>query len=551
MPNADGPGNLSRTTGAKLNKPKPRSSGSDALNNQLQALLGGSSALTPPTVISPGAGYQVPFLTAPTIGAVTVGAVNAKAATVKAPPKVKAPKYVAPKTPKLPTYNPGDPTKRATNAAALEYDPQIQAVRDQIVGSESRAKASKSEVAKLYDALGNSFTGDINSLKAQGEAAQATNTQQYDQAGAAIDKNYDPNEIVAQLKSLGIEEAVPSATKGDVADAAFNKSLNDTSKANNSALLSAISQSGVNAATNAKAAAGFTGADRQQELTRQLSDYVTQASSQIGTLKGAKGRAAAELAAQFTQQDFANRMSLQEAGFNQTLTVAQLRQAYQQLGFTADQANAAAQANTDQFNANNLNQVSQFNANNANNVNQFNAGNLNQARQFNASAADQTNRFNAGNLLSSQQDQAGRNFQASQFNAQQQNSYNNAKAGEQNDRLRLALQLQAQSSKSAATDKSKLTPLERFSYDIEATNPGKGSGAVSFILGALRRDNELKTGIVTSGPKGNEKTRPLTAAEFANKIIDLGGSEATGVDVPTLNALALQFWKDYSGNTRS
>ena len=446
---------------------------------------------------------------------------------IKGPASIHAPSYVAPKVSAVPKWKPGDPVARASNAANLQYDPSIDAIRTMMGITTDNAKNSDTDLQGIFASLQASIGKNkyaIDDTYHQGMANLNANT---DNASTTIQNNYDASRAaqIADLEKHGLGQTVNNdANVQGANDKNWVQGLLQVANAGNQGQLNSNLATAQTANMQSQNNAGFEGANRRSDLMDQLSSRLYDLGNQSNTLVASKGKAARELADQYKQQDFENQSATQGQQFQQTMSLAELKKAYQDMGFSAQQANSQAAQDTSRFNASNQMQANQFNS---------------------AQAAD-SSRFNA------QQAADARN----QNNANATDAYWKQKAYEQQQLQNGTAMINAQN-KASVIDKTKLTPYERLSYDASQNmGPDKSAAFINFVQHAIQGDARLNQ---NSGPNGQSTTDRLgnkvptmvaiTPQAFANAL--LNKDKAHQFDPNQLIALASQFWADQNKNVRS
>lgn len=197
-----------------------------------------------------------------------------------------------------------DVAKRAKNASAMEYNPQIDAIRNLIQSTKSEGQQGIQKTGQAYGALQNEIQGQLPGVNKSYDDSQAKIAELYKQLTGGIDQRYDAttDRNNAEFERLGIQQAAPQASAALTSDRDFLSSIAGLlgSGANNS--LEIMQRSAASATQSNANRAGFEGVNRKTDMRGDLADKLLQLRSQKGELKGNKARSRRELTDQYQQE---------------------------------------------------------------------------------------------------------------------------------------------------------------------------------------------------------------------------------------------------------
>lgn len=201
----------------------------------------------------------------------------------------------------------------ATNQVAAQYDPQLNALANEMNMHQRHGKASEKEARKMYGALAQDYMSQMPDITAQFKSEDDATNQRYDQAQQQMNDEYKKNasQQDAVLKQLGVQAASQDASQQASDDQKYfqNQSNLDQQSALNQLSEQQMAQQDYqrNLGSNAKMA----GENIAQDIGSQLRDYMDQASGQANSLQAQKSSAIQALLSEMQQQD-ASRVSSQE-----------------------------------------------------------------------------------------------------------------------------------------------------------------------------------------------------------------------------------------------
>lgn len=193
----------------------------------------------------------------------------------------------------------------AQSQVGAQYDPQIQALGQEVARRQGTAKRSKAEARDMYGGLAKDYLSQLPELTAQYKAEDDSTNQRYDQAQQQMGDTYKQNadNQNALLKQLGIQAAAPDASQQAQDDQAY---FQNQAEMDQQSALSALNEQ-QNAQTdytrNLSSNAKFAGENTAQDIGQQLRDFLDQASGQRNQLQSQKAGAIQALLSQMQQQD--------------------------------------------------------------------------------------------------------------------------------------------------------------------------------------------------------------------------------------------------------
>lgn len=220
--------------------------------------------------------------------------------------------------------------QEATKTAASQYDPQISAIDRQMSRAKTTAGKNKAELGKLYGAGADAYNQDIKSSKKQGAASVADEkTRQKDlQTKLSGDYASSMNDQMKQFQNLGIQDALPDATKQQRGDLDYLSKLNDTLGNSSMSDLNAENNADINYYNEGKGIMRLTGNEAQSDLMSQLTDYLNSQGDARNSLESQRQAAIATLQNQLTSQAAQQAQTSQQSSWNNLYKLAGL---YQQI----------------------------------------------------------------------------------------------------------------------------------------------------------------------------------------------------------------------------
>jgi hypothetical protein len=197
--------------------------------------------------------------------------------------------------------------KRAKNAAAMEYNPQIAAIRNMLQSTQREGKDDIKDTGQAYAALQASIQGQLPGVNKVYDDAQAQQQALYAKLTGDIDARYGATQDrnAAEFERLGIQAATPSTGAALTSDRDFLSGIAGLQGAGIQGALE-LQQQGAAGTTRSNATrAGFEGANQQREMRETLAEKILALRTQKGSLVGNKARARRELTDQYHQEAIA------------------------------------------------------------------------------------------------------------------------------------------------------------------------------------------------------------------------------------------------------
>lgn len=193
--------------------------------------------------------------------------------------------------------------KEALGAIGPQYDPQIKTIQQLMADSRKDSGLNAKEIKALYADLAGNYDQDADF--AQKEIAKARSDEQKALGGlqGRADSQYDSQtaDQIAEFKKLGIEDALPSATQGQIDDRSFLKGLNDTESSAQQRFLSDMGLSESNYYRRGAGIAQQRGNESVESLLGNLDQYLKQQGGELTALQGQKSGALSQLVSQMQQ----------------------------------------------------------------------------------------------------------------------------------------------------------------------------------------------------------------------------------------------------------
>lgn len=242
----------------------------------------------PPGVLSPGSGLA---------GASSISAIlNNGGGGVRAGGR-------APAVDSSLAINASGSLKRATNAASVEFNPQLEAIRTLIDQTQNTGQRGIQQTGNAYGALQTGLQKEVPGINQTFDASQAKTAAIYAALNKQIQDQYGGTAArdTTEFERLGIQQANP-VLQGQTTDRDFlskiaalqGQSSNDSSE---------LLQSGAaGSAQNNATMAGFAGVNAQTDQRNNLADALLKLRSQRTSIAGAKGKSIRELTEQYREE---------------------------------------------------------------------------------------------------------------------------------------------------------------------------------------------------------------------------------------------------------
>lgn len=216
---------------------------------------------------------------------------------------------------------------RAKNAASIEYNPQIEAVRGLIQQTQNQAQSGIADTTDAYGALQGQIKKEIPGIGSNFDTQQAKIAGLYSQLSGGIDQRYNDTAArdKAEFERLGIQDATPAVMQGQTSDRDFLSQIAKLQGQGVNDALEVEQQGAQNLARNTGYRAGLEGANRASDMRNTLADKILELRTQKTTLKGAKGKSTRELADQYhteavSQAERDRAFGLDAAQFQESVT---------------------------------------------------------------------------------------------------------------------------------------------------------------------------------------------------------------------------------------
>jgi hypothetical protein len=199
-----------------------------------------------------------------------------------------------------------------------QFDPVINALKNEVNTKKGRAKRSQGEAREMYGALAQDYLSQLPQLKEEFAAEDSAANQRYDQAQAQMESEYQQNakEQNALLKQLGIQAAAPDASQQMMEDRAYFQNQMEMDQQANLSALNQQQNAQQDYQRNLGNTAKMAGENLAQDIGQQLADYLSGAESQMTQLVGQKSSAMEALLAQLQQQDSQRASQAQQQEFD-------------------------------------------------------------------------------------------------------------------------------------------------------------------------------------------------------------------------------------------
>ena len=215
---------------------------------------------------------------------------------------------------KMPHVNTGlnidtsDVAKRAQNAAAMEYNPQLDAIRQMIGQTQTEGQRGIQQTGDAYSALQKSIQGQVPGVNKAYDDTQAQQAALYAKLTGDIDARYNATQgrDAAEFERLGIQAATPSTGAALTSDRDFLSGIAGLQGAGIQGALELQQRGAVDLTRGNANRAGLAGANAQTDMRQELASKILELRSQKTSLKGNKARSRRELMDQYTQEARAN-----------------------------------------------------------------------------------------------------------------------------------------------------------------------------------------------------------------------------------------------------
>lgn len=201
----------------------------------------------------------------------------------------------------------GSLEQEARNEAAMQFDPQIAALRRAMNAAKTNAAYSKTAIGKLFKGLAESYGENTKeSKKMFKEAKESEKARLKDYSNTVKDNYADSMHALAETyKKLGIEAAAGDSTTGALAkDEAFRLQQGAQESATEQKALNQESVGDLQYWNSGSGTAKMEGTQRQADLQQTLNAFLTEKQGQLADLQ-AQQKIAYQVALQKLQQQVA------------------------------------------------------------------------------------------------------------------------------------------------------------------------------------------------------------------------------------------------------
>lgn len=233
---------------------------------------------------------------------------------------------------------------QATKTAGSQYDPQISAINRQMGRAKTTAGKNKKEIGKLYTAGADAYNADMATGKKTGATAVADEKARQKDLQKKLSSDYSSSmdSQIAEFKNLGIQDALPDATKNQRGDLDYLSKLNATEGASQLSGLNSQNTADQQYYNEGKGIMRLTGNEAQSDLTTQLTDYLNSQGDARSSLEGQRQAAIAQLQQQLTSQAATQAQQSQGSNWDNMFKLAGL---YQQINPQTQQKPATSGLN--------------------------------------------------------------------------------------------------------------------------------------------------------------------------------------------------------------
>lgn len=217
---------------------------------------------------------------------------------------------------RAPVMSPADMQRQASIQAAMQFDPQMQAIRQLMRQTTRQARTSQEKVGGIYEGLARSYRGDIKETKKEFKKAKEIEKARVQNLTEELKKNYTGimNEYSEQLQRLGIE-AAGGETIGDLTeDLAHTTKLEQERGQREQRALGQEQRADVQFYRAGRGVARMEGAERQSDIEDELREFLRGKRGELGIIKSQK-----QLAYQSALAQLQNQMSQQAQEYQDDL----------------------------------------------------------------------------------------------------------------------------------------------------------------------------------------------------------------------------------------
>lgn len=220
----------------------------------------------------------------------------------------------------LPQYNPNQFKGQAEKIVGDQYNPIIQDLLNQQKGMQDKAGVNQQAVGDLYNQLAASVGKDAQASNQGYDAAQVQSKQMYTDERNKIAAMYaaDAANQKAEAKRLGTEAfGTGDAIAKQNADKQFMDQQASQQMQSQNGAFEAQQQSAADYNRSMQGAAKSQGAEGQQDIIRQLSDYMTQSNSNLAQTRSQEAGSVSDLMTKLADSTYQRDTANAQFGYQQ------------------------------------------------------------------------------------------------------------------------------------------------------------------------------------------------------------------------------------------
>lgn len=193
--------------------------------------------------------------------------------------------------------------KEAASTIGMQFNPQIKSIQQLMTDARKDSGLNAKDIKALYADLAGSYDADAKFAQNEIAKAKADEVKSLGGLQSRNDQQYNGQmaDQAAEFQKLGIQDALPQATKNQVDDRAFLNSLNNTESAAQQRFLGDMGLSESNYYRRGAGIAQQRGNESVESLLGNVDQYLKQEGGQLSDLQGQKGSAISQLVSQMTQ----------------------------------------------------------------------------------------------------------------------------------------------------------------------------------------------------------------------------------------------------------
>lgn len=179
---------------------------------------------------------------------------------------------------------------QASAAASLQFDPQMDAIRNLMSRATKQTRTGQKHVQGTYEDLAKSYTGDIKEARKIAAASREQEKALLADLRGNLKEDYTDsmNSLKETLSSLGIEEA-GGEVMGDLAkDLATYQRVSSQESGNRQAAINELERGDIQYSQRGAPVARMAGAEGVQGLESKLQDFLFEQQGKLGQLQSQK-----------------------------------------------------------------------------------------------------------------------------------------------------------------------------------------------------------------------------------------------------------------------